>query len=50
MSGRNVSVRVHAFQSFNKSLFECVDRHVFHMIQAGRLLQGLATACSLQRA
>ena len=29
MSGRNVSVRVHALQSLNKSLFECVDHHVF---------------------
>src|SRR5208282_1451338 len=25
MSGRNVSVRVHALQSLNQSLFECVD-------------------------
>ena len=25
MSGRNVSVRVHALQSLNNSLFECVD-------------------------
>jgi hypothetical protein len=29
MSGRNVSVRVHALQSLNKSLFERVDHHVF---------------------
>jgi hypothetical protein len=54
MSGRNVSVRVHALQSFNKSLFECVDHQVFHMIQPGRPLQGLVkglvTACRLQRA
>src|SRR5271166_51926 len=28
MGGRDVSVRVHALQSFNQSLFECVD-HVF---------------------
>ena len=48
MSGRNISMRVHAFQSLNKSLFECVDYHVFHMIQPGRLLQGLVTACRLQ--
>ena len=32
MSGRNVSVRVHALQSLNQSLFECVDHHVFQMI------------------
>ena len=44
MSGRNVSVRVHALQSFNKSLFECVDHCVFHMIQPGRPLQGLVKA------
>ena len=41
MSGRNISMRVHAFQSLNKSLFECVEYHVFLMIQPGRLLQGL---------
>ena len=41
MRGRNVSVRVHALQSLNKSLFECVDHHVFQMIQPGRWLQGL---------
>ena len=41
MSGRNVSMSVHAFQSLNKSLFECVDCHMFHMIHPGRLLQGL---------
>ena len=41
MSGRNVSVRVHALQSLNKSLFECVDHHVFQIIQPGRLLQDL---------
>ena len=41
MSGRNISMRVHAFQSLNKSLFECVDYHVFHMRQPGRWLQGL---------
>ena len=29
MSGGNVSVRVHALQSLNQSLFECVDYHVF---------------------
>jgi hypothetical protein len=50
MGGRNVSVRVHALQSLNKSLFECVDCHAFHMIQPGRLLQGLVTACRLPRA
>jgi hypothetical protein len=27
MSGRNVPVRVHALQSLNKSLFECVDHY-----------------------
>ena len=36
MRGRNVSVCVHALQSLNKSLFECVDHHVFQMIQLGR--------------
>ena len=36
MSGRNVSVRIHGLQSLNKSLFECVDHHVFQMIQLGR--------------
>ena len=41
MSGRNISMRVHAFQSLNKSLFEWVEYHVLHMIQPGRLLQGL---------
>ena len=41
MSGRNVSVRVHALQSLNKSLFECVGHPMFRMIQRGRLLQGL---------
>ena len=41
MSGRNVTVRVHALQSLNESLLECVDHHVFQMIQPGRLLQGL---------
>jgi hypothetical protein len=41
MSGRNVSVRIHALQSLNKSLFECVDHHVFQMIQPLCRLQGL---------
>ena len=41
MSGRNISMRVHAFQSLNKSLFECVDCHMSHMIHPARLLQGL---------
>jgi hypothetical protein len=40
MSGRNVSVRVHALQSLNKSLFECVDHHVTKMI-AGALVARL---------
>ena len=46
VSGRDVSMRVHTLQGLNKSLFE-VDRHVFHMMQPGRLLQGLVTACRL---
>ena len=50
MSGRNVSMRVHALQSLNKSLFEYVDCHVFHMGQPGRWLQGLVSACRLPRA
>ena len=29
MSGCNVSVRVHALQSLNKSLFNCVDHQCF---------------------
>jgi hypothetical protein len=29
MSGRNVPERIHALQSLNQSLFECVDHHVF---------------------
>ena len=41
MRGRNVAVRIDGLQSLNKSLFECVDHHVFQMIQPGRLLQGL---------
>jgi hypothetical protein len=48
MSGRYVPVRVHALQSFNKSLFECVDHHVFLMIQPGRLLQGLSRVTKLR--
>ena len=44
MSGRNVSMRVHAFQSLNKSLFECVDCHVVSNDTSGRLLQGLVKA------
>ena len=47
MSGRDVSVRVHALQGLNKSLFEYVDCHVFHMGQPGRWLQGLVSACRL---
>jgi hypothetical protein len=50
MNGRNVSVRVHTLQSFNESLFECVDHHVSHIIQSGRPLQGLVTAYRLRRA
>ena len=48
MSGRNISMRVHAFQSLNKSLFECVDYHVFLMIQPGRLLQGWSRVTKLR--
>ena len=51
MSGRNVSVRVHALQSLNKSLFECVDHHVTKMIAGAlvaRLGEGLVNACRLQ--
>jgi hypothetical protein len=44
--GRNISVRVHASQGINKSLFERVDCHVFHMISPGRLWQGAVTALS----
>ena len=54
MSGRNISMRVHAFQSLNKSLFECVEYHVFLIIHPARLLQGLvardkAEAVDMQR-
>ena len=48
MSGRNISMRVHAFHSLNKSLFEWVDYHVFLMIQPGRLLQGLSRVTKLR--
>src|SRR5271169_6970038 len=44
MSGRNVSVRVHALQGLNKSLFGCVDCHVFHMRQPGRFVARLGRA------
>jgi hypothetical protein len=37
MSGRNVSVRVHALQSLNQSLFECVAHHVFQLDTVGSL-------------
>ena len=37
MSGRNVSVRVHALQSLNQSLFECVAHHVFQLDAVGSL-------------
>jgi hypothetical protein len=46
MSGRNVSMRVHGLQSLNKSLFECVDQHMFEMIAGllvGSLGKGLMT-------
>ena len=38
MSGRNVTVRVHALQSVNQSLFECVDHY-----RRLALVQGLVT-------
>ena len=37
MSGRNVSVRVHALQSLNQSLFKCVAHHVFQLDTVGSL-------------
>ena len=37
MSGRNVSVRVHALQSLNQSLFECVAQDVFQLDTIGSL-------------
>jgi hypothetical protein len=37
MSGRNVSVRIHALQSLNQSLFECVAHHGFQLDTLGSL-------------
>src|SRR5271157_2759911 len=41
MSGRNVSVRVHALQSLNQSPFECVAHHVFQLDTVGSLCKPL---------
>src|SRR5271157_4618261 len=41
MSGRNVSVRVHALQSLNQSLFESVAHHVFQLDTVGSLCKPL---------
>ena len=37
VSGRDVPVRLHALQSLNQSLFECVAHHVFQLDTVGSL-------------
>ena len=49
MSGRNVSVRVHALQSLNQSLFECVVHRLFQDDTAQLLVQGLMIACRMPK-